>query len=337
MELPSPATSDAGRPTISIVTPAYCEAENLPLLYQQLAGVLDGMSCRWEWIVVDDHSIDATFSVIGELARQDARVRGVRFSRNFGSHMAIICGLERARGDCAVVLAGDLQDPPQVIPELLTHWRRGAAVVYAVREAREDHTGFNALFSKGYYFLMRQLLGLKAMPATGADFFLLDRKAMRELVRLREGNISILPLIGWLGFPTAAVAYTKEARRHGRSGWSLSKKIKVVIDSVVSFSYLPIRVMSVSGFVVATLGFLYAGVVAFNALTGNPPQGWASLIVAVLVLGGIQMVMIGVLGEYLWRALDEVRQRPRYLVEAAVGTPAGLVETAVPSHAEPSL
>jgi glycosyltransferase involved in cell wall biosynthesis len=319
----SPISSTGSNPLISVVTPAYYEAENLPLLYEQLASVLDASGCQWEWIIVDDHSGDATFAVIAELGRKDARVRGVRFSRNFGSHMAIICGLEQARGECAVVIAADLQDPPQVIPELVTQWRGGAAIVYAVREARENHTGFNALFSKFFYFLMRNLLGLKKMPATGADFFLLDRKAVRELVNLRESNISILPLIGWLGFPSATIAYTKGARCHGQSGWSFSKKIKVVIDSVVSFSYLPIRVMSITGFVVAMLGFLYAGVVTYNALTGSPPQGWASTMVGVLVLGGIQMLMIGVLGEYLWRALDEVRQRPRYLIEASVGNSAG--------------
>jgi glycosyltransferase involved in cell wall biosynthesis len=311
---------DESRALISVVTPAYQESENLPLLYEQLAKVLEATDCRWEWIVVDDHSRDGTFAVISELSRKDARVRGVRFSRNFGSHMAIICGLDHARGDCTVVLAGDLQDPPEVIPHLLAHWRGGAAIVYAVREVREEHTGFNALFSKFYYFLMRNLLGLKQMPATGADFFLLDRKAVRALVDLRESNVSILPLIGWLGFTTASVGYTKRARHQGQSGWNFAKRIKVVIDSVVSFSYLPIRVMSVTGFVVAALGFLYAAVVTFNALTGNPPQGWASTMVAVLVLGGIQMLMIGVLGEYLWRALDEARQRPRYIIEATVGT-----------------
>jgi dolichol-phosphate mannosyltransferase len=307
------------RSRISIVTPAFNESENLAELHRLLCVEMEKLPVDWEWIVVDDHSRDATFAVIGDLSRQDRRVRGVRFSRNFGSHMAIMCGLELAAGDCCVVLAADGQDPPVIIPQLFAKWREGAAVVLAVRENREEHTGFAALFSKFYYFLMRRIVGLKDIPPTGADFFLLDRKVVAELVKLREVNLSILPLIVWMGFRRECVGYTKRVRVRGSSGWSLAKKIKVVIDSVAAFSYLPIRVMSVTGFIVAALGFLYAGVVVFNALRGIPPQGWASMMVVVLVIGGIQMMMIGVLGEYLWRALDETRRRPRYLVENSVG------------------
>jgi dolichol-phosphate mannosyltransferase len=312
-------TTQPARSRISIVTPAFNEAENLPQLHQLLGAEMEKLSVDWEWIVVDDHSRDATFTVISELARQDQRVRGVRFSRNFGSHMAIMCGMELAAGDCCVVLAADGQDPPAVIPQLVAKWRAGTAIVLAVRENREEHSGFAAMFSKFYYFLMRRIVGLKDIPPTGADFFLMDCKVVAELVKLREVNLSILPLIVWMGFSRECVGYTKRVRVRGSSGWSLAKKIKVVIDSVAAFSYLPIRVMSVTGFIVATLGFLYAGLVIFNALRGIPPQGWASMMVVVLVIGGIQMMMIGVLGEYLWRALDETRRRPRYLVENSVG------------------
>ena len=176
------------------------------------------------------------------------------------------------------------------------------------------------MFSRFYYFLMREIIGFKEMPATGADFFLLDRKVMNELVQLKEINLSILPLITWMGFTQASVAYTKQARQRGRSGWNFAKKLKVVIDSVTAFSYLPVRIMSATGFLVALLGFVYSGVVTYSALTGTPPQGWASLMVVVAVLGGVQMMMIGVLGEYVWRALDESRRRPRYIIEACYGT-----------------
>ena len=319
MEAPTPASPRVASPRLTIITPAFNEAENLPLLHAQLVKELDALSLRWEWIIVDDHSRDRTFAVVGELAAKDARVRGVRFSRNFGSHMAMMCGLGQAQGDCSVLLAGDCQDPPEIIPQLLAKWREGASVVFAVRENREGHTGFAALFSRFYYFLMRDMVGLRGIPPTGADFFLLDRKVVRELVKLREVNLSILPLIVWMGFSQASVGYTKRMRERGSSGWSLAKKIKVVIDSVASFSYRPIRLMSITGFLVAMLGFLYAGVVVFNTLTGSPPQGWASTVVIVLVLGGVQMMMIGVLGEYLWRALDETRSRPRFIIEDAVG------------------
>ena len=315
---------------ISIVTPAFNEAENLPLFYAKLVEVLDKINVAWEWIIVDDHSRDATFDVLSGLAQRDGRVRGVRFSRNFGSHIAMMCGLEQAQGNVSVLLASDLQDPPELIPELLQKWREGVDIVLAVRAGREQHAGLAALASKLYYFLMRDLVGLKQLPTTGADFFLLDRKVVRELVKLREVNLSILPLIVWMGFSQASVGYNKRARTRGKSGWSLSKKVKVVVDSITAFSYLPIRLMSFTGFMVALTGFLYAGVVVYNGLTGHPPQGWASLMVVLTVLGGIQMIMIGVIGEYLWRALDEARQRPRFIIEAAVG------QTKGPKPAEPT-
>ena len=154
------------------------------------------------------------------------------------------------------------------------------------------------------------------MPATGADFFLLDRKVVEAFSQFSEANVSILALITWMGFRQTAVPYDKEARLHGRSGWDLRKKLKLVVDSVTSFSYLPIRFMSYLGLVVGLGGFIYAGVVIFNAIHGDPVQGWSSLMVVVLVVGGLQMIMMGVLGEYLWRALDESRRRPRYIVEA---------------------
>ena len=322
-------TSDTNAPArLSIVTPAFNEAENLAVLHGQLVSELEALGVEWEWIIVDDHSRDNTFGVIGELARKDARVRGVRFTRNFGSHMGMICGMAQARGDCCVVLAGDCQDPPEVIPELLAKWREGAAIVFAVRETREAHTGFAALFSKFYWWLMRDFVGLKQIPPAGADFFLLDQRVVRELVKLRESNLSILPLIVWMGFPQASVGYTKRARVRGQSGWNIGKKVKVVIDSIASFSYKPIRAMSVLGCVVALLGFIYAAIVVFNTLTGNPPQGWASIVVIVLVIGGVQMLMIGVLGEYLWRALDEARGRPRFIVEKTIGESAGAFDKA---------
>jgi len=154
------------------------------------------------------------------------------------------------------------------------------------------------------------------MPASGADFFLLDRQVAEAFAHFNEANVSILALLTWMGFRQAVIGYDKEARLHGRSGWDLKKKLKLLVDSVTSFSYLPIRFMSYLGFVVAFLGFLYAGVVIFNAFHGDPVQGWSSLMVIVLVVGGLQMLMMGILGEYLWRALDESRRRPRYMVEA---------------------
>lgn len=311
---------------LSIVTPAYNEAANLRILHERLCSALAGCDVEWDWVVVDDHSSDATFAVISEIAQRDPRVRGLRFARNFGAHTALAAGLHHARGDCVAALAGDLQDPPEAIPELLTKWRDGAQVVWAVRQAREGESQATVGFSRLYYWIMRSIVGMKEMPATGADFFLLDRKVVEAFSQFNETNTSVLALITWMGFSQAQIPYDKHARLHGRSGWTLRKKLKLVVDSVTSFSYFPIRLMSLVGCCVALLGFAYALVVVVNAWRGSPAEGWSSLMVVVLVLGGFQMAMMGVLGEYLWRALDEARRRPRYLVEAATPARSGARE-----------
>jgi dolichol-phosphate mannosyltransferase len=307
----------SNRPRLSVVTPAYNEEQNLPLLYERLSRVLDDVDPRWEWIVVDDHSADATFGTICRLADKDSRVRGVRFARNSGSHAAISYGLHHASGQAAVVLAADLQDPPEVLPSVIDEWRNGAQVVWAARASRADQSKLNLGFSRLYYVLMRKLVGMHNMPANGADFFLVDRRILDALRQFGESNSSVLALITWMGFRQATITYNKGVRNHGRSGWSLEKKLKLVLDSITSWTYFPIRLMSYVGFLVAMLGFIYAGVVLAISVRGSPIEGWSSLMIVVLVIGGIQMVMMGVLGEYLWRALDEARHRPRFLIEAA--------------------
>jgi polyisoprenyl-phosphate glycosyltransferase len=306
-------------PLISIVTPAFNEADNLPVLYDRLRRTMESLGVDWEWVVVDDHSQDATFAVVTDMARRDPRVRGIRFARNFGSHGALTCGLLEGQGECVAALAADLQDPPEVLPELLEQWKAGVKVVWAARYRREGEKGTTVGFSRLYYWVMRHIVGMKEMPASGADFFLLDRAVVEAFSRFSESNASILALITWMGFRQTTISYDKEARLHGRSGWTLKKKLKLVVDSVTSFSYVPIRFMSYLGFVVGFAGFLYALLVIINFINGNPIQGWSSLIVVVLLVGGIQMVMMGVLGEYLWRALDESRRRPRYIIEATTG------------------
>jgi len=303
-------------PLFSIVTPAFNEAENLTVLYQRLCQVLRSLDFDWEWVVIDDHSSDETFSLLEKMAVSDTRIRVIRLARNFGSHTALTCGLHHARGDCAVVMAADLQDPPETLPALLQKWYEGAQVVWAVRDNREGEKASTVGFARLYYFLMRRVVGIKEIPATGADFFLLDRRVLDAFGQFSESNVSIMALIAWMGYRQASINYDKQARLYGRSGWTLEKKLKLIADSVTSFTYLPIRLMSYLGFIVALMGFVYTAVVIANALAGNPPQGWTSLMVVVLVVSGIQMLMMGVLGEYLWRALDESRRRPRYLIEA---------------------
>lgn len=301
---------------LSVITPAYNEQDNLPVLFDRLREVFDAEMIDWEWIIVDDHSADHTFEVIGRFAAQYNHVRGVRFSRNFGSHAALSCGLLQAAGDCAVVLAADLQDPPEIIPQMLAKWHNGQQVVWAVRNQRLGESWGTRLCSRIYYFLMRHLAGQKNLASKGADFFLLDRTALEAANNLNERNASMISLISWMGFRQARITYDKMPRLHGVSGWSFHKRLKLTIDSLTSFTYAPIRFMSWFGLVVATIGFVHACVVIVNKWIGTPVSGYPSLMVAVLVIGGLQMVMLGILGEYLWRALESSRSRPRFLIEA---------------------
>lgn len=313
---------------VSIVSPAHREEKNLPVLFQRLKDTLDPIDgLNWEWIVVDDHSPDGTFTVMEQLAEQDKRVRSIRFSRNFGSHKAIMCGLAEARGDCAVVICSDLQDPPEVIPQLIEVWRHDAAqIVWGQRGQRRGDSSSSLAFANLYYLIMRKVVGLDNMPATGADVFLLDRHVIDTLDQFKEQHVSLIALLSWVGFRQSAITYDRQERLHGSSSWSLAKKIKLVVDSVTGFSYLPIRAISAIGLITALVGFLYALVVVMAALFGSQPQGWSSLMVVILVVGGLQMLTLGVLGEYIWRALDQSRQRPSWVIEQRTAKPVEKVD-----------
>ena len=304
---------------ISVVTPAFNEAKNLPMLYEDLRSVLDSISKKWEWVVIDDHSTDETFSVLTYLADRDDRLRGFRLSRNSGAHIAIACGLNHALGDCAVVMAADRQDPPDTLLDLVREWSNGAQIVWASGARSEGKSKGSKFFARLYIWIMRHLVGIKEMPATGADYFLADRMVLDAFRQFNEININVVALLTWMGFRQVTIYYTKRARMIGKSGWSLGKKVKLMIDSIMSFSYLPIRLMSYSGLIIAFLGFVYAVVIIANAIKGNPISGWASLMVGVLIFSGVQMLMLGTLGEYLWRTLSEARNRPRYTIEAFIG------------------
>lgn len=306
-------------PLLSVVVAVFNEEGNLPLLYDRLVA-LDwaALGVDLELVFVDDHSRDRTPAILRELAARDPRVKVLRFSRNFGSHKAFTAGLEHCTGDAAVILAADLQDPPETIPELLAKWRSGAKVVWAVRDVREGVSGLSRLLSRSYYFLMRRFAEVRP-PPTGADFLLVDRQVLEVLKTSPEKHTSLLALIQWLGFTQDHITYTKAARHSGRSKWTLRRKLKLSIDSFVSFSYVPIRLMSACGILFALTGFLYAVVIAARALAvGSPVEGWPALMCAVLITSGVQLVMLGVLGEYLWRAFDETRGRPRYIIEERV-------------------
>jgi dolichol-phosphate mannosyltransferase len=308
-----PIRSD--KPLLSLVTPAWREAENLPLLYAELVRVLDGNGLEWEWIVVDDHSPDSTWDVILQLSLRDPRVRGVRLARNGGSHNAIRYGLSQTAGKCAAIMASDLQDPPSMLPRLVERWRAGFRVVWAVRRKREGESRATIAFARLYYWLMRHVAGMRQMPPDGADFLLLDRCVIDGLSAFRESSANLFALIAWMGFEQESVEYDKLARLHGSSGWTIAKKLTLVIDSLTAFTLAPVRWMSAAGFCSMLLALVWAAVILRNAVVGHPVQGWTSVMLAILFFGGLQMIMLGVLGEYLWRALDESRHRPMQLIE----------------------
>lgn len=298
----------------SAILPCFNEADNVGPVYQRLARMAGETGDEWEFLFVDDHSTDGTPEALKNLAQSDPRVKSVRFARNFGSHAAIAAGLAYATGDAAVILAADGQDPPEDVPRMLEKWREGYRVVWAVRAAREDSPLVKAA-SRLYWGLMRRI-ALPTSPPAGADMLLVDRRVIEVVNSMHERNTSILGVVLWTGFEQAFVEYTKQARLSGATKWTLAKKVKLAVDSVVSFSYVPIRWMSALGFTTATLGFLYAATVILRALLIRElPQGWSSLMAVVLLTSGVQMMMLGMLGEYLWRALDEARSRPRYLVD----------------------
>jgi dolichol-phosphate mannosyltransferase len=306
---------------ISIVTPAFNEADNLRELHDRLQAVLNPLGVEWEWVVVDDHSTDGTWSLLRTLADEDPHVVAIRFSRNFGSHQAMSCAMQHAAGRCAVIMAADLQDPPETLPVLMDHWRAGNEVVWAVRQEREGASVSTRLFAALYYWLMRRL-ALPNMPAQGADFLLMDRKVIDAYNSIGEKNTSLLATILWMGFGQTSVEYVKRARHAGRTKWTLAKKLKLLVDSVVSFSYAPIRAMSYAGLAMAALGFAYAASVLIGRALGwvVAGTGFAALITVLLVGQGMILTTLGVLGEYLWRTFDEARGRPRYIVDEYISS-----------------
>ena len=304
---------------ITIITPALNEEKNLVLFHERLLKVFSKLDEKYEWIIVDDHSSDFTYKVVKDIAEQDQYVYGVRLARNSGSHKAITTGLHLAKGDSAIVMAADLQDPPETIPDLIDKWKEGKQIVWAVRSIRMGETTVTKVTSRFYYWLMRKVVGIKKLPSTGADFFLIDRKVIEALKLFKESNTSIFSLLTWMGFKQDRIFYIKQERLHGRSGWTFRKKMRLLIDSVTSFSHFPIRFMTYLGISIAFIGFLYACFVINNALSGIPISGWSSLIIVIIILGGFQLIMIGILGEYLWRVLDESRRRPLFLIEEKIG------------------
>ena len=305
---------------VSIVVPVYHNAPSLPDLlnrFQILA--TQNIEDQFEFVFVDDGSRDNSFDVLQNLALKEPRIVIVKLSRNFGSNPAIIAGMAHTKGDVVAAISADLQDPPELIHDMLVKWRAGNKVVLATREGRDD-PGLSAFLSDTFYALF-QRFAIKTMPKRGFDFFLIDRQVCNLINQIEESNPYLMGLILWMGFNPVVIPYHRKERekKYGHSMWSLSKKVKYFIDSFVAFSYMPVRVTSFIGLVFSILGLLYAAlVIGLRVFYGAPVEGWSSLMVVVLVVSGIQMIMLGIQGEYTWRNLDETRHRPRFIVETII-------------------
>ena len=300
---------------VSIVIPIYYNQDNLRPLYRDIAQkLLVHKEYEWEFIMVNDGSKDKSYAVMKELAETDPRIKIYSLSRNFGSHAAILCGLCKCSGDCAVVKAADLQEPTEMILEMVDSWRKGNNVVLAVRENRQEGEG-QKLFANLYYWLVKKV-ALPEMPKGGFDVYLLDKKVIKVLLQLDEKNSALTGQILWSGFKTDKIYYTRLQREIGESRWTIRKKIKLVTDTLFSFSILPVTIVSIMG----TLSCLGAAIWAVLVLTFKllgliDVSGWTTLFIFNLFSFGIIMLTLGILGGYLWRAFDASRNRPPYIIE----------------------
>jgi glycosyltransferase involved in cell wall biosynthesis len=301
---------------ISVVIFFLNEDGNLPLLRQRLHSVFSQSGPDLQLILVDDHSTDNSAQIAVEWIRGATNGCYLRFSRNFGSHAAVAAGLQHCTGDCAVIMAADLQDPPEVIPQLVAQFEAGYDVVWACRSERLGESWFTVTAANAYYRLMRWL-GLPNMPPKGADFLLVSRKVIDAVNRYPEKHTSVLAMILWMGFRQTFIEYVKQARHSGKSKWTLSRKIKLLIDSVASFSYVPIRAVSLIGVLLATGGIVFAIVLVILWSVGHVTSGtgYAALMSALMTGQGLILLTLGILGEYLWRTFDESRGRPRFIID----------------------
>jgi dolichol-phosphate mannosyltransferase len=304
---------------LSIIVPVYYNAENLLPLYDEIKeSVIDKIDADVEILFVDDGSGDGSWEVLKSLKAQHQEVKIIHLSRNFGSHAAILCGLSFATGDCAVVKAADSQEPCEIILKMFAAWKEGNNVVLAVRDERDDPAG-TTFFSNFYYWFIAKV-ALPTMPPKGFDVYLIDRKVIEVLKLMDEKNSALTGQILWSGFKTETVYYKRLARTSGRSRWTMKKKIRLFLDSVFSFTSLPITLVAMFG-VLATIGsIVWAIIVIITRLSGGiVVEGWTSSFIFNLFSFGITMLVLGLLGGYLWRAFDASRNRPLYIVEEVVG------------------
>ena len=320
VQTPVLQTRDLTRSMVSCVVPAYNEHDNLGLLLPRLQAVLTQTGADWEVIVVDDGSRDATAALMAAWT-QNPGFRYVQLSRNFGKEPAITAGIEAAAGDAVLILDADLQHPPELLPQMLNRWQAGVDMVYAVRENRDDESLGKRLGTKLFYSLLKSSRGVKVPPHAG-DFRLMDRTVVDALLRLPERKRFMKGLYAWVGFNSEAIPYTPDARLHGESRFSVMTLLRLAIAGLMSFTTWPLRLVSLLGFLVSICSFGYGLFIVIEYLLyKNPVDGWPTIVTILLFFSGINLMSLGVVGEYIAGIFDEVKGRPLYIVRQNVGQP----------------
>ena len=301
---------------VTILVPAYNEQEVLPMLYDRLKAIMDELSnYDFEILFVNDGSKDNTLKIIRELREKDNRVCYVNLSRNYGKETAMIAGLDYMKGDCVVLIDADLQDPPELIPEMITYWEEGYDDVYAKRRSRQGETFLKKFTSWGYYRVLQHMTRIEIQKDTG-DFRLLDRRCVEALKQMRESERYTKGLFSWIGYNKKEILYDRDSRAAGKTKWNYKQLVNLSIDGITSFTTSPLRLAAKTGIVVSLVGFLYMLVIIFKTLFfGVDVAGYASMMVVILFLGGLQLIFLGVIGEYLGRAFYETKGRPLYFID----------------------
>lgn len=312
--------SNAQRKRVAVVVPFLNEEQNIPILYERVVKAMEGQPEELEIIFVDDGSTDSSPRWVADKSKQDARVKLLRLSRNFGHQIAITAGMDHVDSDAVVIIDADLQDPPEVIPDLLAKWREGNQVVYAVREVREGETWLKKFLAAAFYQLFRRLAKVD-IPVNAGDFRLVDRKVVDALKQVRELHRFMRGLTCWVGFSQCAVTYKRAARNAGHTKYPVWKSIRLALDAVTSFSGAPLRWMTGGGLIVSIVGAFLALRIILNRIFA-PEQltpGWTSLTALVLLLSGIQLVCLGLMGQYISRIFEETKKRPLYYIREELG------------------
>lgn len=312
-------TTTSAAPQLSIAVPAFNEASNLPRLCEELASVLPCLGMSWEIIIVDDGSTDTTWDVIGELHQADHRIRGLRFSRNFGHQFAVLAGLSSARGKVVICMDADLQHPPAVIPKLIAEWREGYKIVNTIRIDVDKLPAFKKLTSRAFYKIFSFLGGVRLEPGM-ADFRLFDRQALDSILSFGEQGLFLRGIVQWVGFPTANVSFECPARFSGQTKYTLRKMIKFSLDGITSFSLVPLRIGIAVGVVTSMIAFWQMSYAIYAKVVLNVTvEGWATTITVMSFMFGVLFILLGLVGEYIGRVLMQVRARPRFIVSERVG------------------